>query len=213
MGTAGEPAVAGSIRDARRSLYRQRILAAAEHEFAAAGFADTRVNAIAKTAEVSLATVYKTFAGKAEIWDALHADRMEALLAEVEPATNGVSSPLERLLAGVAAVALFLTRQDAYLELSIRAGAGWAGAESGHGVQRTVWGAGLDMIARGVEASVANGELRGIRPRVAAGMIASALQIWLSDWVSSGRDRAPDAVVGELVLHLRWMLAGPGNQD
>ena len=55
-------------------LYRDLVLTAAEQEFARVGFAETKVATIAKTADLSLATVYKTFSGKDEIWDELHAD-------------------------------------------------------------------------------------------------------------------------------------------
>lgn len=203
----------GSIRDARRTMYRQQIIAAAEYEFSRAGFAETRVSAIAQTAEVSLATVYKSFAGgKAEIWDSLHAERMKALLASVDTAMRGAQSALERLLTGVAATATFLAEHETYLDLNIHAGSGWASsADTGHGVQRTVWSSGLDMIAAGVESAIKDGEVRDIRPRVAAGMIVSAMQVWLSDWVNSGRDRAPATVITEMVRHLRWMLVGTNN--
>jgi AcrR family transcriptional regulator len=198
-----------SIRDARREMYRQQILGAAEREFSRAGFAEARMEAIASTAGVSLATVYKTFAGKLDIWNDLHADRMAALLASVDEATRTHGPPLERLLTGVAAVARFLAEHDDYLDLNLRAGFGWAGgAEGGRGVQRTVWSAGLDMVATGVEAASARGELAAVRPRVAAGMVVSALQVWLADWVSSGRDREAEEVIDEMTLSLRRLLTG-----
>lgn len=127
-------------------------------------------------------------------------------------ATRTAASPLERLLAGVATVARFLTEHDEYLALNLRAGSGWAsGADGGRGVQRTVWSAGLDTLAGGVEASIAAGELPGIRPRVAAGMIVSALQVWLDDWVRTERDRRADAVIEELTTRLRWLLTGDAS--
>jgi AcrR family transcriptional regulator len=202
----------GSIQEARREMYRRQILGAAELEFGRTGFTDARMEAIASTAGVSLATVYKTFAGKLDIWNALHTDRMAALLSAVEAATRTSATPFERLLAGVAAVARFLAEHEGYLDLNLRAGFGWASnAEGGQGVQRTVWSAGLDMVSAGVEAAVERGELPDIRPRVAAGMIVSALQVWLADWVSSGRDRPAEVVIDELTLRLRWLLVGaPG---
>ncbi|GAA4372383.1 TetR/AcrR family transcriptional regulator [Nocardioides caricicola] len=195
-----------SVADERRSLYRDRVLAAAEREFARVGFAETKVAAIARAADVSLATVYKTFPGKTEIWNDLHAERMAALLARVDERVAGIGSPLERLLAGIGAVAEFLTEHDAYLELSLHASAGWLTASSGHGVQQTVWSSGLATIAAGVDAAREAGELADLRPRVAAGLVVSALQVWLADWVDAGRDRAPGVVVEDLVSHLRTML-------
>ena len=196
----------GSIHDARRDMYRQQVLRAAEAEFAKAGFAATPMNAIATTAGLSLATVYKVFAGKAEIWDALHTERMDALLRHVESAERG-GSTLDRLLNGVRATALFLASKPAYLDLSLQAGGGWANsAADGHGVQRTVWSAGLDMIAAGVESAISAGELSGIRPRVAAGLIVSAMQVWLSDWAATGRDDDPAVVVDDMITRVRLML-------
>jgi AcrR family transcriptional regulator len=197
------------VAEERRSLYRELVLAAAEREFARVGFAEAKMAAIAKAADLSLATVYKTFPGKAEIWNDLHAERMTALLAQVDEQVSTQDSPLERLLGGIAAVAEFLTRHDAYLELSLGASSGWLTTGGALGVQRTVWGSGLDMIAAGASAARAAGELADLRPRIAAGLVVSALQVWLADWVDSGRDRDPEVVVADLVSHLRAMLTTP----
>lgn len=193
----------------RQALHRELVLAAAERELARAGFAGTKMTAIARAADVSLATVYKAFAGKDEIWDALHAQRMADLVAEVDEQVRGSApdSPLERLLAGIAGVAGFLTAHDAYLELNLRASSGWLATAGGTGVQRTVWASGLDRISAGVEAARDAGELADLPTRVATGLVVSALQVWLADWVESGRARDADAVVADLVAHLRLVLS------
>lgn len=197
-----------SIHDARRDMYRHQIASAAEIEFAKAGFDSTPMSAIAATAGLSLATVYKTFSGKAEIWDTLHAERMQALLAYVQ-AEPGPTA-LDSLLNGVARVALFLIENPSYLELNLRVGGGWTtSADDGHGLQRSVWGAGLGQIASGVEAAIAAGDLTGIRPAVAAGLVVSALQVWLSDWASSDRTGDREALVADMIARLRLALVGP----
>jgi len=196
------------IAAARSDLYRQRILTAAEIEFARAGFTEARMQSIAQGADLSLATVYKTFSGKTEIWDCLHAERMTDLLASVDAATTG-ASPLDRLLGGVAQVATYLAEHDHYLELSLKEGITWTRTEAGVGAQRTVWTAGLESLVSGFEAALARGEITGIRPAVAAGMMVSALQVWLSDWVQSGRDRPSSEVVEEMTTYLRRMLGAP----
>ena len=201
------------VRGAKQDLYRRQILSAAEAEFGRTGYAAAKMSAIAETASLSLATVYKTFGGKEEIWDALHADRMNDLLAAVSTAARDAEPGLERLLTSVAAVARFLMDQPGYLDLNLRAGVNWAAdADVAVGVERTVWVAGHDMITAGIEKSMAVGQIQTIRARVAAGMVVSALQVWLSDWVRSGRDRAPDVVIDELQQHLRWLLAGPTSK-
>jgi AcrR family transcriptional regulator len=194
------------VAEERHSMYRDLVLNAAEREFARVGYADAKVAAIAKAADLSLATVYKTFRSKTEIWNELHHQRMSALLAVVDARIADTDSPLERLLDGIAGVAEFLARHAAYLELNLGASSGWLTTGEAVGVQRTVWGAGLDTIAAGASAARAAGELADLRPRIAAGLVVSALQVWLADWVDSGRDREPRVVVEELVAHLRVML-------
>jgi len=94
--------------------------------------------------------------------------------------------------------------------MSVRAGAAWAGnTNTGRGVQATVWNDGLDMLTAGAQAALEAGEIRDIRPRVAAGMVVSALQVWLSDWINTGQDRDPDTVITEMVDNLRHMLTKP----
>lgn len=210
MPTREQASPVPAIQDARRAMYRRQILAAAEHEFARAGFDGVRMEAIAATAGVSLATVYKTFAGKADIWDALHADRMEALLASVGDATPAEGSALDRLLAGIAGVARFLMENDDYLDLNLHAGFSWAGSvEEGRGVQRSVWSAGQETLAAGIKAANEDGSVRELRPAIAVGMIVSGLQVWLSEWAASGRDRDAGEVIDEMTLRLRWLLTGP----
>ncbi|MBB1034075.1 TetR/AcrR family transcriptional regulator [Dietzia sp. CQ4] len=196
-------------REERLHGYRQQILRAAEREFGKAGFTATPMNAIAATAGLSLATVYKSFSGKAEIWDALHRTRMDALLEAVREADAGEPG-LERLLTGLRRVFLFLAAHPAYLEMNLRAGGGWASSvEGAHGIQRTVWSSGLEVIAAGMQAAADRGELVGLDPRIAAGMAISALQVWLSEWVASARAEDPEVLVDDMTRRLRLLLTSP----
>ena len=199
-----------SIDDARRDMYRRQILNAAEVEFSRSGFASTKVSAIAKTADLSLATVYKTFAGKTEIWDNLHAVRMEALLERVTAESSPTTSWLDRILGGVVSVARYLIDHPNYLAMSLWAGTGWASSnQAAHGVQESVWSAGLDMMAAGVKNAVSAGEIPPIDPRVAAGLIVSSMQVWLASWADTDQAGSADELVDAMTQRLRWMLGGP----
>ena len=201
-GTSG--ATGTTVAEERAALYRERVLDAAEREFARVGYADARMPDVAREAGLSLATVYKTFSGKAEIWDELQGSRMAGLLEAVAAATAGRVG-LERLLAGVGSTASYLMEREGYLAMSLRVGTAWASAE-GVGVQRTVWSDGLRTIEEGYAAAARTGDVAPLRPAVAAGLVVSALQVWLSDWLRSGRDRPVADVVTELVDHLRRSL-------
>ncbi|OJZ68994.1 TetR family transcriptional regulator [Mycobacterium paraffinicum] len=192
-------------------MYRQRILIAAEFEFAKDGFAGAKVNAIAAAADVSLATVYKNFKGKDEIWDVLQAQRMNELLDTVRNATAGCTTALENLLAGVRAQVTFFGNNPNFLALHIREGFSWAtaivGTDAGRGSQRMNMRAGLEMLTRGVEAALAADEIAPARPSVVAGLIVSALQVWLTDWVVTDRGVPIETVADELVDHLTVLLS------
>ncbi|MDX2358893.1 TetR/AcrR family transcriptional regulator [Dietzia sp. PP-33] len=204
-------AAGASPRQERIHGYRQQIIHAAEREFGRSGYAATPMSAIAATAGLSLATVYKSFSGKAEIWDALHRTRMDALL-EVVGEADTAEPGLERLLGGLRSVFLFLSEHPAYLDMNLRAGGGWASSvEGAHGIQRTVWSSGLEVIAAGMQTAADQGELAGLDPRIAAGMAISALQVWLSEWVSSGRVDDPEVLVDDMTARLRLLLTSPGH--
>ena len=199
-----------TIDSARRDMYRRQILDAAEVEFGRSGFDNTKVAAIAKTAGLSLATVYKHFSGKSEIWDDLHNERMSELLARVDAEGHGTDGALDRILAGVTSVARYLTEHPTYLDMNLWAGAGWASSDHvGIGAQRTVWSAGIGTLATGIGNAVARKEIPPIDDVVAAGLIASSIQVWLAAWTEDGRRTDPAALIDAMVERLRWTLAGP----
>lgn len=198
-----------TLVEERQALYRNLVLDAAEREFAQLGYADTKVTAIARSAGVSLATFYKAFAGKEEVWNELHRRRNAELRARVDEHVATALRPVERVLAGVAGAVSYLTDNPAYLELNLRTASGWLYGTGTTADQATAWAAGMRTIDNGVRAAVAAGELHGLRPAIARGMIISALQVWLADWVDSGYDRSADDVVDDLIAHLRLLLTPP----
>jgi AcrR family transcriptional regulator len=201
-----------SIRQARREMYREQIIVAAELEFAKNGFDKTKVADIARSADVSVDTVYKNFDGKNEIWDELNRKRMDGFVAAGQRAMQGLTSPLDRLLGSAQAQVLFFADHPNFLELHIREGWSWAtaGLELGRGAQRDVWSTGLGIVIALAEDAIAGGEITAMRPNIVAGVAVSALQVWLTDWVNCGRDRPAKDVADELVAHLRRALATSG---
>lgn len=203
-----------SIDDARRAMYRHHILAAAEYEFSRAGFTGARVGEIATRAGVSLATVYRYFSSKDEIWDALNAERMSEFVAAVHARTVDTDSPLEKILTAAAAEIEFFAGHPNFLQLHLREGLSWGTAttliDAGRGKQREVWRLGMDMIASGAEAAIAAGEITRLRPTVVASLVISALQIWLTDWVADDCRQPVEDLAEDVVEHLRHCLTMGG---
>jgi AcrR family transcriptional regulator len=196
-------------------MYRQQIIAAAELEFARTGFDKTKVSDIARAADVSVDTVYKNFDGKNDVWDALNRLRMDGVIAAGANATQGLTSPLEQLLCLARAQVMYFADHPNFLDLHIREGWSWAtaGLELGRGVQRDVWRTGLGIVVALAENAIDAGEIPAMRPHVVAGLAVSALQVWLADWVNSGRNRPAREVADELVAHLQRTLAAPSAQS
>src|ERR1700754_4890616 len=103
-------------------MYRQQIISAAEFEFARAGFDKTKVADIARSADVSLATVYKNFSGKDEIWDALNRQRMDEFIAAGQHVAQDMDSPLDRLYAAMRVLVIYFTEHPNFLRLHINEG-------------------------------------------------------------------------------------------
>ncbi|MDG4666357.1 TetR/AcrR family transcriptional regulator [Mycobacterium sp. 236(2023)] len=203
------------MRDARRQMYRQQILIAAEYEFARTGFTESKVTAIASAAGVSLATVYKNFEGKDEIWDVLHAQRMNELVDSVRVVATTVTSPLERLTLGARAQVEFFAAHPNYLALHVKEGLSWAtamgGGDAGRGGQRSTWRAGLEMLTHGVQAAIDAGELPPRKPTIVAALMISALQVWLTDWFVNDRDRPATDVADDFLDYLNAALLHPAK--
>jgi AcrR family transcriptional regulator len=209
--TAESAPLADRLEVARRTLYREHILNAAEEQFSLTSFSAVKVGDIARSAGVSLATLYKNFRSKDELWDALNAERMVAFTEAVVARTRSISSPLERLLVGARTEVEFFAEREAFLRLHLNDGLSWGTASTipgaGRGGQRAAWEAGMKMTAATAQAAIDAGEIKSYRPTVVAALVISSLQIWLTDWVAHGRDRPVGLVADEVVEHLRRTLA------
>lgn len=193
--------------EARRQMYRALILEGAEREFARVGFSDAKVQDIASASDVSLATLYKTFAGKDDIYDAVHLMRMRELIAYATDSLSEIESHFDRLLVAIARQTEYFTTHPNYLRMHIRDGQSWATASEIGKINpksaAATWRAGIAMMNDGVKAAIDAEEIVPLRPELVTGIIISALQVWLTDWFESGEDRPTAEVGNELTRHLR----------
>jgi len=202
--TAGATKIA-SISEARREMYQQQIITAAEVEFGRSGFDGTKVSDIASTAGVSQATLYKHFTGKDDIWDALNRARMEEFSTVGLAATEGVVSPLESLFCMIREQVSYFAAHPGFLQVHAREGLSWgtAGVDVGRGSQRDVWRTGIDTMVLLAEELIESGDVPTMRPQVLAGLVISSLQVYLTDWLNQGCVAPADEVSSELIAHLR----------
>jgi AcrR family transcriptional regulator len=207
VATIEQPATRLSRHDARQKMYEELILEGAEREFARVGFADTKVQDIARTSDVSLATVYKTFPGKGAIYDAVHGKRMAELIEFSTSSLGAIASPFDRLLAAVSKQVEYFAGHPNYLRMHIRDGLSWATASGISGISRQTavetWRAGIAMMTDGIEAAIDSGEMIAMRPELLTQLVIAALQVWLTDWIETEVRVAPSTVAAELVEYLR----------
>jgi TetR/AcrR family transcriptional regulator, fatty acid metabolism regulator protein len=95
-GRKARPRRSAALRAQAREVYRDAILAAAEHIFARRGFAGTRMADVAREAGLATGTLYNYFAGRDELLSSLVALRSEQLLDAVKHAAAAAASSAPR---------------------------------------------------------------------------------------------------------------------
>jgi AcrR family transcriptional regulator len=176
------------IKGARHALYREHILDAAEQIFAEYDYEDAKVAAMADAAGLSLATVYRSFETKWDIFCAVHARRIAALGAYVAERVGALDSPLELVLAGVAAYFEFHMQHPNYLRMHLRGGYAWSTAPTLRSPQQlAAWNQGLAMATHAFSAGIAAGLfVDDESPEVMARTMIAMHQVRLGDWVDRG---------------------------
>ena len=194
-------APAEATRDAKRQLYRDLIVGAAERLFAKEGFEQVRVQTIAAAAGVSLTTLYASFKGKRQIWDAIHERRLSELMEVAQGAlsANAAASPIEQLLAGTEVYFRFFFERPDFLKIQLRGGLAWSREEAiAAGTPLQVWRLGVEMMEQLVKAGMEAGELRTDDPAHVARLLIATQQVWFARWVDGDESESVEALIEEV---------------
>lgn len=178
-----------TLRRARNDAYHALILDAAEKVFARRGYGEAKVQEIAEQAGVATGTVYAIFAGKRELYRAVHRSNLDELArryAEIQAS----GSVREQLDARVAVATRFLTGRPDYLRIFLREASTW-GHDPGELPPGASEFAAPDLYRRGVE----NGELRDEDPDLLQSLSMSMSQVSLSHWLRSGCKADADELI------------------
>src|SRR5690242_2893308 len=87
------------VQQARDQMYEGLVLDTAETLFAELGVDGCQVKDVATLAGISLATLYRYFAGKESLLEAVHERRLTQLMARILEAVRGQRAPLDAILA------------------------------------------------------------------------------------------------------------------
>lgn len=195
-------------RSARRSAYRELIIDAAERVFASRGYAGSKMQDIADEAGLAIATVYATLAGKEEVYAAIHERNGRVLLERAAEAARGAGSAFQALLGGVETYVRFLAEHPDYLRIHLNEAQPWAldprflCAE-----QRRQWAEGLELTSAVFRAAIAEGAVMDGDPELMARLMIAAHQVFLVQWIESGRREPVAALVTRMQDHVRRAFA------
>lgn len=151
-----------STKEAKRQLYRQRVVEAAELIFARDGYDATKVQRIADEAGLSIATLYTLYPGKWELFRAVHDRRGQEVMARVQARLSELASlrPMDMILEGIAIYVASLLEYPDYLRMHLREGGLWASSGALKSAEQVaLWNSGLKLVATIFGRAQAAGEL------------------------------------------------------
>jgi AcrR family transcriptional regulator len=203
------PPASNRIREARREMYRRVITEAAEAVFSDKGFADARMGDVALEAGISLKTLYATFAGKVELFEAIRAVRIE----EVMSLTGAVSEgpPLDVLMNRVRVSVEYLLANPHFLRIHLREGNAWAiqpNEVAGDTPDR--WRANLSEQAKTIQQGIDEGVLENGDPELLAKMVNAVYQVQLADWLEREETAPPTVLVERIQAYVKRLLCRAG---
>lgn len=183
------------VRNAKQATYRTVILDAAEREFGLRGFEGAHMREIARTATISLATLYSAFATKPELLAAVHERRLTELYRALA-ARPLETDPVAQLLSAMEVYAGYHMRHTDWLAMHLREGNAWSGDDQLRtAVQAEAWQRGQADMARTLRAAMASGDFVNDDPLLVARTSNAMLQVALSRWVEEGQQEEHDAVI------------------
>jgi AcrR family transcriptional regulator len=197
------PPAKENVRRQRAALYRSLVLAAAERVFAEKGFEDAKMQEIAGEAGVSLGTVYGVFPGKAELYRAVHDQRIDAMQARAEEAAPAGAPVLRRLLDGIAAYVGFLVEHPDFLRIHLRDGGAWGvGSTLAGGELLAAWARGQALQVELLREGIADGTFYDDDPELLSRTIVAMQQVQLAAWVERGMGEPASALVARMQAQL-----------
>ncbi|MBL8946362.1 MAG: TetR/AcrR family transcriptional regulator [Myxococcales bacterium] len=208
--SAPVPSPRARLAEGRRELYRHAIVEAAEAEFAARGYDEAHVQAIAKQAGVSLATFYSVFGGKWEAFRAVQQDRLALLMQQVGTLVFAADDPFGRLRAGLEGYLRFHIEHPSFLQMQLREHVPWGTTDELRTPEQTrAWETGLQMLTAAFREGMAAGLLFDDDPELCARTATAMSQVRLVRWMDRGMVDAADDVARAAMLQFVRTFARP----
>lgn len=200
--TRGRRPQSKELKAAKDALVREHILDVSERIFAEQGFANSKMQDIAREAGISLGTLYQSYPGKQELYRALLIARdnemFEVAMARAQGVLQGLDS-VEQLLWTMQAHIEYLLQHPDYLRMQLQQGYVWYHSASWPSSdEQQMWERGLAML----EQVFSWGEQQGLfvpgKPAEQAKLMMAMQQARLASWVTEGMEAPHEAIVTQI---------------
>ena len=177
-----QPAVRKSTL-AKREAYRRVVLQSAEALFAANGVEATRIDDIARDAEIATRTLYSVFPAKDDIIHALREERTRQLMDYCQGRARDTGSTFERILETSRATVEFFLEHPNYLRIELFEGLFWADEKS---ARSPSWRRTFDLYCQLFQQCIEEGSVRNGDPQAFARALLALEQSQLAHWLAGG---------------------------
>jgi len=192
------------LEDARARMYQDLIFESAEFVFGDRGFENATMQEIASEAGVSLKTVYASFPGKQDLYDAIMLVRGREMFEAVAAAHGAAQDPIGQLVDGTRAFVTYLFEHKDWSRIHVRSQTSWAMRPSGD-VAAALWDAGQKTHVEMLEAGVASGVFHPDDPDEMALMLRAMTRVQVVAAIENGEENV-DAISERLIARLVRML-------
>ena len=198
------------LKDARSRMYQDLIFESAEHVFGEKGFEKATMQEVAAEAGVSLKTVYASYPGKRDLYDAIMLARGRSMFEAVAAAHAIAQGPLEKLVTGTRAFVGYLFDHQAWSRIHVRSQTSWAMRPEGEGAA-ALWDEGqrahVEMLSEGIEAGVFWED----DPTEMALMIRAMTRVQVVNAIAQGEDDV-EVIANRLIVRLLRMVCKDGAE-
>jgi AcrR family transcriptional regulator len=208
---AAERSTKSRLETARERMYRDLVFESAEHVFAAKGFDDATMQEIASEAGISLKTLYATFPGKNELYQAIQERRGHEIVEATGRAYSEGGSADEKLNGGVRAYVDYMLEHADFLRIHLREGKAW-GLRPSDAVAED-WQVGVGNFASIVREGIASGDFYDGDADLLAMSGVAIMQVYMARIAETAGDIEAGALAEEILLPLRRLLCKPDGRE
>jgi AcrR family transcriptional regulator len=178
-------------------MYRQVITEAAEAVFSAKGFSDARMSDVALEAGISLKTLYATFSGKTELFQAIRTLRIGEVIALTDAVSSGPA--LEVMMNRVRVSVNYLLTNPHFLRIHLREGNAWAVRPIGVSASaQDDWQSNMDTQAKIIQQGIDEGSFEPGDPRLLGKLVTAVYQVQLADWLDREASGSPEVLISRI---------------